>query len=285
MSENGLDGGFASCRHYKNISTGEVRMFHKSVPVPEDYEIFSYTKNSKWYTNTKTGEVIRSHVELTGNWVNFNAHLKGASQYIDPEGVIHQVKSENAKPDWVLYSHSQGKRLYSDGKTVALFEHDKQPPGWEIYDEKFGKRMYTLPDGKRKWFKPGTEPQGAVEFVSSKGCRQYINLETKNIIQVPHGTQPDGYVEYSATSGAIWVIDKLGTQKRAIDITNIPDGFVLRPTRWKFGIAHINSEGKIKMLSEPSDGWYPYQEATKNRCEGWNFGEYYQNMIKNVKAQ
>lgn len=269
MSENGLDGGFAGCKHYKNIITNEVKMFHNSVPIPEGYETFSFTKNSKWYTNTKTGEVTRSTIELTGDWVNTNNHLKGANHYIDPKGIVHQVKPENARADWVLYSHSQGKRLYSDGTTVTLYEHGKQPQGWEIYDEKFGKRMYTLTDGSRKWFKPGTEPKDATEYVSTKGCRQYINLETRHIIQVPHGTQPLGYTEYSAQKFNLRYMNNIGNIKFFNILDNNVDDtqWFLIPTYYKhsdggFRVLCYSKNNDRKYLSKLEDGWVMFNKLS-----------------------
>lgn len=262
--------------------TGVVRLFPKGQQPSTDWESWSACKNSKWWYHAESGKCVRSYTCPGDDWTNENANMTGTRMYIDDDEVIHQVLPEIAKEyGWVEFSHSQGKRLYSDGNEVHLFEHDKQPEGWQIYDEKFGKRMYDLPDGSRKWFAPDEIPEGAVEFCSTTGRRQYINRETDHIIQVPHGTQPEGYEEYSSTSGTIFMIDTLGTLRRS-DIKhieqNLAEGYVVRPTYRAGMYCHIDlscmSEFWLDHISEINP---PYNVVHGIVCR--DFRQYHADLI------
>jgi hypothetical protein len=265
IPEDGLNGGAIGCSNYRHNTSGEIRLFPKGQQPSTDWESWAPMKNSKWWYHAESGKCIRAYACPGDDWTNENANMTGTRMYIDDDEVIHQVLPEIAKEyGWVEFSHSQGKRLYSDGNEVHLFEHDKQPEGWQIYDEKFGKRMYVLLDGSRKWFAPDEIPEGAVEFCSSKGCRKYINRETDHVIQVPHGAQPEGYEEYSFEREFPRFIN-CELEIRRFRVGTQPDGWYTLPKFQKYKskvkVLCVNDSGDRKYFREHNEGWYPFSDT------------------------
>ena len=279
IPEDGINGGMIGCGVYKNIHTGERKILPTD-KVSSDWIAFG--TELIWMTNKVTGETRRlteeNLVSLSEDWERGNGNLTDTRMFIDENDVIHQVTREEAEINgWKEYSLSQNKRLYSNGVEVHLYEHDKQPEGYEIYDEKFGRRMYTLSDGSRKWFAPDEVPEGAVEFCSTSGARQYIHPETRHIVQVPHGTQPEGYVEYSAAKFNVRCIDDNLEIRKCCILDPIPTGWHVIPTKYTstYGlkVMCINDEGETRCFyEEPTEGWIPYNKVSKTICDAVTFG-------------
>lgn len=61
-------------------------------------------------------------------------------------------------------------------------------------------RQYKSPTGEIKQFAHGTQPQGWVEFSGPKGKRQYKS-PTGDVKQFVHGTEPQGWVPFAASAG------------------------------------------------------------------------------------